>query len=256
MQYGFLPFVTTRDAGGRDIRDALRERQNSWLAKRPRISNLQLLDVVAEELSALPYRILVDFCTERKGDLQLAVYAPDLGRDICDGDRVNAGLFISNSESRNQETVFCERIFRMACINGALVEVERLQTRVIGKLDSAAGWKRSIQEIVSRSFDNEGVDADMALFRKTTEEIVASPYEILCNLCSQGLISDDEQSEINIAFQQAGDLSMYGLINAITSIAHGLRANDNWLRSMQIERLGGEVLRGDHRVHSYQYSHV
>ena len=256
MQYGFLPFVATREAGGRDIRDALQQRNSSLFAKRPRISNLKLLDVVGKELQALPYRIHVDFCTEKNGDLHLAVFAPDLGRDIVDEDRVNAGLFIANSESCRFDTTFCERIFRTICINGALVECERTQTRVIGTKERAASWKRSVREIICRSFDNEGIDADMAMFRKTTEEMIASPYDILCNLVSQQLITEDEQSEITTAFTDSGDMSMYGLINAITSVSHQLRANDNWIRSVHMERLGGQVLRGDHRIHSHRFAPV
>lgn len=254
MQYGFLPFLTTRGAGGRDIRDALRSRKPSWFAKRPRISNLEVLDIVAEQLENLPYRIHVDFCTERNGDLHLAVFSPDLGQDIQDGDRVQAGVFLANSETSRFDTTICERLFRLACVNGALVECERTQTCIIGTTGRVGNWKRSVREIVCRSFDNDGVDADLALFRKTTTEVVASPYEILCNLVAQQLITPAEQSDINAAFAEGGDPTMYGLINAITSISHRLRANDDWLRSLHMERLGGQVLRGDHRIHSYQFA--
>lgn len=256
MQYGFLPFNATRDAGGQDIRHSLRERKRPFLKRLKGISNLQMLDVVADQLQALPYKICVDFCHESKGDLQLAVYGPDLGRDIESGDRVNAGVYIANSESGRFETTFCERIFRMSCVNGTLVETERSQSRVIATRQLGLTWKRSLREVVCRSFDNEGVDADLAMFRKTIQEMVTSPYEILCNLVSQGLIDESEQSEIDGAFQKEADFSMYGLINAITSVSHALRSNDNWVRAMDMERLGGEILRGDHRIRSYRFAPV
>ena len=253
MQYGFLPFATTRDAGGHDIRDALRSRQKPSFWKRPRISNLGLLDLVAEHLQSLPYKILVDFCTENDGDLHLAVYSPGVGHDIEDGDRVNAGFFVANSESCRFDTTICERIYRMACVNGALVECERTQTLVIGSRDNVRGWDRKVPEIVRRAFENNGVGADIALFRKTTEEMIATPYEILCNLVAQCLITEEEQSLITAAFNDAADLTLYGVINAITNTSHRLRENDDWVRSVHMERLGGQIIRGDHRIHSHRF---
>jgi hypothetical protein len=62
------------------------------------------------------------------------------------------------------------------------------------------------------------------------------------------LISADEQSDIQAAFDEAADFSLYGLINAVTQSAHRLRSSDAWTRAFQIERLGGEILRGDHNL--------
>jgi hypothetical protein len=45
---------------------------------------------------------------------------------------------------------------------------------------------------------------------------------------------------------------MYGLINAVTQSAHAHRASDKWVRAFQIERLAGEILRGDHNVPAFE----
>jgi hypothetical protein len=71
---------------------------------------------------------------------------------------------------------------------------------------------------------------------------------LLCNLKAQGVISSEAQSDVQAAFDEAADYSLYGLINAVTQVAHRLRKSDGWTRAFQIERLGGEVLRGDHNL--------
>jgi hypothetical protein len=38
------------------------------------------------------------------------------------------------------------------------------------------------------------------------------------------------------------------LINAVTRIAGRCRDFDDWKRAVELERLGGEILRGDHQV--------
>ena len=256
MQYGFLPFASSRGAGGQDIRDTLRSRGRRSLFNRPRISNLALLDLVAVHLEAVPHQILVDFCTENDGDLHLAVYSPNLGRDVVDGDRISAGFFVANSETCQYDTTVCERLYRKACVNGALVECERTQTMVIGRRERARGWQKTVPEIIGRAFDNDGVDADIARFRKTIDEVVSTPYEMLCNLVAQHLITEEEQSEITAAFNREGDWTMYGLINAITSISHRLRKHDDWVRSLHMERLGGQIIRGDHRNRTHALAPV
>lgn len=112
----------------------------------------------------------------------------------------------------------------------------------------SVGWQTKIRNVINRSFSGDGLDVDLGRFRATTQQMVVTPYEQLCHLSAQGLITDDEQSDIQLAFAEAADFTMYGFINAVTQVAHGLRSNDRWARAFQIERLGGEILRGDHNL--------
>jgi len=241
-----MPFPSSKDAGGSDIRTVLRERRRS--ESRDAIDNLQLLDELVENLRSLPWQFQVDHCHENNGDLHIAVLAADLGRNLDVGDRVNAGFFMQNSERGAFDTLACERVFRVACQNGALLECETGQSLEISRADGFMGWQKKLHEVVARSFSADGLDVDLARFRATTQQMVVTPFELLCNLESQGLISDDEQSNIQAAFDDAADFTMYGLINAVTQVAHRLRSSDSWTRAFQIERLGGEILRGDHNL--------
>lgn len=253
MEYSLLPFPTyssERDYAGRpDIRESLASRPKSH--DRNTIGNLEMLDHVSDVLQQLPWRICIDHCHERDGQLHLAVMASDLGRNLDLGDQLNAGCFLQNSETGQFETLACTRVFRVSCENGALLECEKGQSFSVSPGGAPpANWKSKIQDIINVSFSGDGLDIDLARFRMTTQQMVITPYELLCHLSAQGLITDDEQSAIQEAFNDAADFSMYGFINAVTQCAHGLRANDRWARAFQIERLGGEILRGDHQLPS------
>jgi hypothetical protein len=262
MDYALFPFPTfLRDArrefprmsndesraGRPDIRDVLARR--GQCAAHNVIGNLDLLNYIVDCLRELPWQFWIDHCHEEEGQLHLAVMADDLGHDLDRGDRVNAGFYLQNSEKADFETLACSRVFRVACVNGAILECEKGQSFAIStKKAPPADWRARLREVIARSFSGNGLDVDIARFRATTQQMIVSPYEFLCNLSAQGLITDDEQSDIQSAFNEAADFSMYGLINAVTQIAHGLRADDRWARAFYVERLGGQILRGDHNL--------
>jgi hypothetical protein len=251
MDHALLPFPTYclkgEYSGRPDIRDALAPRHRT--VARHAINNLELLNHVVDTLRDLPWRFAIDHCHEHKGQLHLAVMATDLGRDLDVGDKMNAGFYLQNSELAESETLACARTFRVSCSNGALLECEQGQSFTISAPDSPpTNWQHKITAVIHRSFSGEGLDTDLARFRATTEQMVITPYEFLCHLSAQGLITDEEQANIQSAFNAAADFTMYGVINAVTQVAHGLRTNDRWARAFQMERLGGEILRGDHNL--------
>jgi len=101
--------------------------------------------------------------------------------------------------------------------------------------------------VIERSFDGGEVDLEAQRFRRTVSQILATPYELLLNLVAQGLISEDERARIQREFNEGRDDSMFALINAVTFQAHGMRDRNDWSRAAALERLGGEILRGDHQ---------
>lgn len=256
MDYALLPFSrylqANDDNGLTDIRQALASRKESLATHA--IANLDLLNHVVDTLCALPWHFRIDHCHEDSGDMHIAILATDLGRNLAVGDKLNAGFFLHNSENRKTDTLACSRIFRVNCQNGALLECEKGQSFTIVASDRApVDWRLKLTNVINRSFSGDGVDTDLARFRATIDHMVVTPYELLCHLAAEGLIDEVEQSDIQSAFTEAADFSMYGFINAVTQVAHELRSNDCWLRALQIERLGGEILRGDHNLPMLDY---
>jgi hypothetical protein len=244
MQYSLFPFASLNGATGPDLVGQLRARGSAVPATGP--SNLDLLEELTDLLRGVPWQVCVDYCEEDAGDLRLAVVAPKLGRDVEKGDRVQAGLFIQNSESGAFPAQACERVYRVVCENGYMLECEQTQSvRLV--TGAGADWRPALARVVDRSFAAAGLDRDVARFRATTEQMLTTPYELLCNLVAQKVLSEDEQAAVQTEFDEVGDYTLYGLINAVTRIAGRCRDFDDWKRSVELEHLGGAILRGDHQ---------
>jgi len=243
MRYSLFPFASLREAGGPDLREQLRVRGPAGLSVSG-IANLELLEEVIGLLRDIPWEVQIDYCDEDAGDLRLAAVAPLLGRDVEKGDRVQAGFFLQNSESGAFRPLACERVYRVVCENGYMIECEQGQaTTLVGSAD----WRPALAGVVARSFAADGLHRDVARFRAATSRMLMTPYEMLCNLIAQGFLSEDEQSDIQAEFDDVGDYTLYGLINAVTRVAGRCRDFDDWKRAVELERLGGGILGGEHQ---------
>ena len=233
-----------------DIREALASRKSA--THKNAIANGELLDTIVESLREITLPFYITHCHEARGDLHLSVAAAQHGYHVTKGDEIRGGLYIRNSESCRFETLICTRLFRVVCANGMLMECDKEQSFSIpieGR--PPAKWQARISQVILRSFDDVALDLDCRRFEATGGQMIVTPYEFLCNLAAQGLITDDEQSDIQAAFHNSADFTLYGLINAVTQTAHEHRASDRWLRAFEIERLAGEILRGDHNLPAF-----
>jgi hypothetical protein len=217
------------------------------------VANLELLDQAVRGFERASTEIKIEHCREEDGELYLTAVAPALAAEAGVGDYLYGGFLLANSETALLDTEACSRIFRVACSNGALSDFNEGRRFVLprrveaGVPDPYLDWPARLDEVIARSFDGGNFDEDSARFRATTEQILATPYEFLLNLEAQGLITPEEQSRIQREFREADDATMYGLINAVTRIAHGMRDGNDPRRASDIERLAGEIIRGDHQ---------
>src|SRR5687767_10595705 len=131
MRYALFPFPSLKEAGGADIRSALQARVERGSSIASTVGNLELVDETVRLLRELPWEIAVDFCDEDRGRLRLAVVAPDLGRDVDQGDVVQAGFFLENFEAAKSMPSASARLYRVACENGYLVECGEGQASVL-----------------------------------------------------------------------------------------------------------------------------
>jgi hypothetical protein len=243
MICSLFPFPARNLAGGPDVIERLRRRGALHPAPRTAVPAVALLERTVELLRGLSLQFAVDYCVEDDGFVRLAVVATDLERDMALGDTMRAGLHIEMCQDGRFPAFVAERLFRVVCANGAFMEFERKQTAVL----EPASWDCALEGVVARSFSVDGFDRDAARFRAATSQMLVAPYELLCHLAARRIISDAERSLIQHEFTQAEDATLYGFINAVTRVAGRLREDDAWKRSIELERLGGEILRGDHQ---------
>lgn len=256
MNYSLAPFPShpqvLLEARGPlpDIRTALASREK--FDGDQAIPNAGLLEVVVDSLRDITSPFYITHCHEVRGDLHLSIAAAGRGYRVTRGDEIRGGLYIRNSESCRFQTLVCTRLYRVLCANGALVECEKEQSFAIPSNERPPqDWPVQVTAVIQRSFDKGALRFDFRRFEATMHQVLITPYEFLCHLEAQHLITDDEQSHIQQIFSDNADFSMYGLINAVTQSAHQHRASDDWVRAFQIERLAGEILRGDHNLPAF-----
>lgn len=228
------------------------------IASRPRptakgvIANADLLEVAVDALRDITSPFFITHCHEADTDLHLSVAAAGKGYCVTAGDELRGGLMIRNSESRRFATLISTRLYRVVCANGLLMESEREQSFCMSTGEMPpADWQAQVRQVIHRSFDENALKFDFKRFEATADQMLVTPYEFLCNLVAQQVITEDEQAEIQTNFNENADFTMYGLINAVTQTAHAHRASDQWIRAFQIERLAGEILRGDHNLPAF-----
>lgn len=215
------------------------------LKARARGFSLALLDETEARLSKVGRELRVEHAVWNDGEFHVTAYAPGIASEVAVGDYVYAGFFLAHAPEGTTEAGV--RIYRVACKNGALADETEGQRIEFASLHAPADWREKLGAVVARSFDGGCLDEQTRRLRLTLQEMLSTPYEYLLHLRAQGLITDDEQAAIQREFDRAGDATLYGLVNAVTRLAHAHRSNADWRRALAVERLGGEIAGGEHQ---------
>lgn len=204
-----------------------------------------LLDETAALLSRVGHDLRVEHAVWSDDEFHVAAYAPGIASEVAVGDYVYAGFFLAHAPEGQTEAGV--RIYRVACRNGALLAEAEGQRIEFPSTQPPAEWKQKLGAVVAQSFNGGCLDDQTRRLRLTLEEMLSTPYEYLIRLRAKELITDDERARIQREFDRAGDATLYGLVNAVTRLAHTHRSNADWRRALAIERLGGEIAGGQHQ---------
>lgn len=166
-------------------------------------------------------------------------------RELRQGDQVQAGVALRTAE---QEIRVHPYLFRQVCRNGAIM-AQALQTRRLervegGEFGSPPDYEvaRVLEELGAavRECCSEEAFADSA---RRVRSALETEADFLLNVSSslfqvQGGISGELMAQILDRFSRDGDRSMFGLMNAVTSLARDTQdAELRW----RLEELGGGV---------------
>ncbi len=184
---------------------------------------------------------------------------PRVQSEVKVDDIVQSGLIISNSEVGAGVLRITPLVFRLVCLNGMVApkSVDHFQRTHLGKelsVDGLAGqlYRRETLETADRALWMEVQDltratVDPANFgtlvdrmRATTERrIEGNPIKAVEVLAKQHTLTEEERGGILSHLIQGGDLSQYGLLNAVTRFAQDVSSYE---RSTELEELGGQIL--------------
>lgn len=173
------------------------------------------------------------------------------------GDVVEAGVIISNSEIGLGAVTVSPFFMFLWCLNGMVRAKDGMRSAHLGtKLDTEENIASLLADDTRKSMDRtvllkvrDVVRAAMdaakfqqaieAMNESTTQVVKGNPAKAIELLSEDFGINEGEQSSILRHLIEGGDLSRYGVMNAVTRTAEDLESYD---RATEFETMGGRIL--------------
>jgi hypothetical protein len=198
--------------------------------------------------------------TDRRMYLKVVVDSPELSVALHPGDIIQAGVVISNSETGQGSLSVQPLIYRLRCRNGLIAADHAMRRTHVGRLSEVSN-----DEVTIFKDDTLAAD-DAAFFLKVRDVVQAAVSEATFQICAEKLrrtlgiklsgdpvksveklavrylLNQNEQAGVLRSLIKDGDMSGFGLINAVTGFAQDV---DDYDRSTELETIGGRMLEQD-----------
>lgn len=230
-------------------------RMRAFLSSRFRpLDNFELAETVLPVLVGSGCRIESSALTEKR--LYIKAVTEKLSMEVKKGDIVQAGIVISNSEVGAGSVKVEPLIYRLVCSNGMIANDYAMRKYHVGrnvevdlaeeffrdatrKADDRAFWMK-VRDVVEGSFRKDVFEKIVNRMRDVVDaEIVGAPEKVVEVMQEKYELQDSERSGILKHLIRGGELTQYGLVNAITRFSQDVADYD---RATDMERLGGTVL--------------
>ena len=223
------------------------------------LDNFDLAEVVLPELQQRGCEITSSDLTEKR--MYIKALYPDLSLEVKGsrqkGDIVQAGVVISNSEVGAGALKVEPLIYRLVCLNGMIAPDAALRRYHVGKAiegdgvfevlsdeakraDDQAVWLK-VRDVVRAAFDRDlfvgmvNRMSEAAAERLDTRDL---PKVVEVTRTRLGL-PERVQGSILQNLIEGGDLSRWGLVNAVTKVAN---TEADYETATELERAGGKIL--------------
>jgi hypothetical protein len=190
--------------------------------------------------------------TERR--MYLQVVSPRLEGEVKVGQVVRQGLTISNSDVGLGSARIEPMLYVLSCLNGAIMQTAMKRYHVGKRIESDdygffspetvlldnAAFVAKIRDTVRHSFDELAFHENLKRIALTAEnKIEAKIQDTIENVTKRFDLSKDESESVLKNLINGGDLSQWGLSNAVTEISNTL---PNYDRAIDLQRIGGRII--------------
>lgn len=219
-----------------------------------RLDNFDLMECVLPIINQQAGEVVSCEVTERR--FYLKVVTPKIQAEPKKGDVVQAGIIISNSEIGMGTLSVQPLVYRLVCLNGMISPDNALRKTHLGKnhegdgtfelfsdetiiADDKAFWLK-VQDVVKAA-------VNQAWFNKAVENIMVTSgrqidkpvVEVVRELTTRYTLAESEHDSILNHLIKGGDLSQWGLVNAVTRASQDV---DSYDRATELEELGGKII--------------
>ncbi len=218
------------------------------------LDNFDLANTVLPVLSEQQDMQIVS-CDVTQSRMYIKALFPRIESEVKQGDPVQSGLVISNSEIGKGSLRAEPLIYRLECLNG-MISAYAMKRHHVGRAadaenayeifrdetleaDDKAFWLK-VADTVRASIDQAKFETIVERLRESTEKkIAADPVKVVERVQKAFTLNDTERSGVLTHLIQGGDLSAWGLANAITRTSQDVTDYD---RATELERIGGNVI--------------
>jgi len=221
-----------------------------------RLDNYDLAEQVLPILRGLPdVRFESVELTETR--MYIKCITPQLEFEMAPGDVVQAGVAITNSEVGHGTLSVQPLLFRLVCRNGLIVADRSLRKTHVGRLLAQEDEGVTVYQDDTLLADDKAfflkvrdvVQAAVSevVFRQAAEKmrrtmgilITGDPVHTVEVLAQRYTLNDVERSGVLRHLVTGGELSGYGLVNAVTHFSQEIEDYD---RATDFEALGGKLI--------------
>lgn len=220
------------------------------------IDNWDVLNCLLPQINEAGCEIISAEVTESK--LYVKALAPKIQGEIKKGDIVQAGLIIQNSEIGAGRVQISPLMYRLVCTNGLIVNDMAVRRNHVGRrvkdedVEANGIYSREtialdIAAFLSKAKDTVKAVLDQTVFNKIVDkariaagESIENVEECIEDVTSKYGLSEVERGGILASMIRGGDMSKWGLVNAVTATAH--EVVENYDRSVELETIGGQIL--------------
>jgi hypothetical protein len=221
-----------------------------------RLDNFDLAESVLPILQQLP-EVRFESVELTETRMYLKCITPRLKYEMAPGDVVQAGVVISNSEVGHGTLSVQPLLFRLVCSNGLIAADRSLKKTHVGRaLGSEDEGITVYQDDTLRADDKafflkvrDVVQAAVseATFRQTAQKLqktlaiplVGDPVKTVEVLAQRYTLNESERAGVLRHLIAEGQLSGYGLVNAVT---HYSQEVEDYDRATEFEALGGRLI--------------
>lgn len=217
-----------------------------------RVENEQIAEAALPVLYDLPgVQVVSSEVTDRR--LYIHFTVPSIIGEVKVGDVVQAGGIISNSEVGLGSISVSGLVWRLICLNGMKTADAFRRNHVGRQVDEGElEWAEDtmiaddkaillkVRDMVRAVVDETKFRANLDKMRGLTDaRVTGDPAKAIEVLAQKVGANETEKGSILRALIQGGDLSAWGMLNAVTAQAHTAKSYD---RAVEFESAGGALL--------------
>jgi hypothetical protein len=189
--------------------------------------------------------------------MYLKVVTPRIEYEIAPGDVVQAGIVITNSEVGCGTLSVQPLVFRLVCRNGLIAPDRALRKTHVGRTlhhddDPVSVFRDDTLAADDKAFflkvrDVVEAAVSEATFRQVAQKLqkvrdirlTGDPVKAVEVLANRYMLNESERAGVLRHLIVEGDLSAYGIVNAVTHFSQGVEDYD---RATEFEALGGKLI--------------